>query len=69
MKRFAVGYLNAFDNDLTVEIISSETWANAIKSHSKLNEFDLNHMDFDNLEKVKQAFFDLDSSIDVVEIV
>lgn len=34
MKRFAVGYMDYFYNDLIVEIVEADNWFNALKKHS-----------------------------------
>lgn len=65
MKRWAVGYMNSFDNDLIVEIVKAPTWDKAIKAHSQVGDYTFNTI---SLEEAKQDFFDSDAAIDVVEI-
>ena len=70
MKRFAVGYYSAYDDELTVEVISADNWEQAIHAHSKVgdHEGDSAHPWPASLDDVKQMFFDQDAGIDVIEI-
>ena len=36
MSKFAVGYINFFDNNLIVEIVEADNWFDAIWQHSKM---------------------------------
>lgn len=65
MKRWAVGYFDAFNNNLYVEIVEAPTWDKAIKAHSQVGDYIFSTTD---LEDAKQDFFDSDAAIDVVEI-
>lgn len=66
MKKFAVGYLNAFDNDLKIEIINADTWHKALMLHSGMSEWE--DVPESSLEDAKKFMFDCDAGIDVVEI-
>jgi len=37
MKKWAVGYINFYDNDLIIEIIKADTWYEALFKHSKVS--------------------------------
>lgn len=78
MAKFAVGYINFYDNDLSIEIVDAADWKHALLAHSKIghtNEnvdwlfksIDLSESTL-SLEKVKEYAFDGDMAIDVVEI-
>lgn len=74
MKKFAVGYISFFDNDLVVDIVEAEDIKSAILSHKKLKTDDkdfaewINNMP-DSLEDIQTEFFNSDQGIDVKEIV
>ena len=67
-----VGFVSFSDKDMLVEIVEANDWKSALLKHSKIgtDEADLlSKLPSDlDLELVKQAFFDCDSMIDVVEI-
>lgn len=65
MKRWAVGYFNAYDNTLKVEIVAAPTWQKAVQAHSQVGGIEF---DQDNLEQAKEDFFNCDSGLDVIEI-
>lgn len=69
--KFAVGYINSFDNDLVIEIIKSNNFRHAIRKHSAFQSLVMqdwtDNMPY-SLEEIKMYFFDCDSAIDVVEI-
>ena len=66
MKKFAVGYINFFDNDLIIEIIEAFNWIDALRQHSKLSkDFWLSES---SLEEAKIDAFNGDMMIDVKEI-
>ena len=67
MKRFAVGYYNAYDNELTVEIVEAADWKEAAAKHSKGSGHGPEDWP-DTLEELKEEFFNQDAGIDVVEI-
>lgn len=69
--RFAVGYMNNFDNNLIVEIVCADNHKEAILQHSSLQDAVMEDWIKDmpsDLKTIKEMFFDGDSSIDVVEI-
>ena len=67
MKKFAVAYLSYTDNVLSIEVVEAEDWQRAIIKHSRLG--DIGPEDIaDNLEQVKEDFFNWDAAIDVVEL-
>jgi hypothetical protein len=72
MARFAVAYMNFFDNELVVEIVEADDWRGAIFKHSTLSNIGLgewlDNMPHDKID-TQNYFFDADSSIDVVEII
>lgn len=71
MKKFAVGYINFCDNDLSIEIVEANDVKEAIGKHSVLtgprNKAWMDEMP-DDIEEIKERFFNSDSMIDVVEI-
>ena len=67
MRKWAVAYVNSFDNDLTIEIVSADTWSSALLSHSKIGE-DMNECIGVDLDSTKTNFFDCDALVDVTEI-
>ena len=71
MKKFAVGYIDFYDNELTIEIIEAEDWHTALNSHTKLKSMseDQCYLPSDSLEAAKNEAFNMDLMIDVVEII
>jgi hypothetical protein len=70
MKKYVVGYINFFDNELVIKIVEASTWQNAIGAYFKDRQ-DLNDWLDElpaTLEETKVYFFDNDSAIDVVEL-
>lgn len=73
MSKFAVAYINWFDNDLSIEIVEAPTWWEAVFEHSCLQNsrdiyqdlIDEGNFDIDEWKKLS---FDCDSMIDVIEI-
>ena len=63
--RYAVGFATLFDNELKVEIIVADSWAQAVAKHSMVTEFEIEYTD---LESVKQQFWNCDAMIDCVEV-
>ena len=70
-KRWCVAHANLFDNDIKTEFIHAETMQDAIRNHSRLkdpeNEEWLKDLPED-IEELKQFFFDADMLVDVLEI-
>lgn len=65
MKRWAVGFYNLFENELTIELVEADDWFMALMQHSKIVGYELPDA---SLDEAKQAAFDCDAGIDVVEI-
>ncbi len=72
MEKFAVGYLNFFENELIVEVVEAEDWFDAIKKHSKLKtEYEdeyLEEMCSEGMEMAKNAAFDGEWTFDVKKV-
>jgi len=69
MKRYAVAYMNFFDNDLTMEIVTADTPQEAIWKHSKLLDPCWRQLDIgDHVEDIKEYLFDGEIAADVIEI-
>lgn len=66
MKKFAVGYINAFDNELTIEFHEGATWHEALMKHSKVGEY--TDVPSSSLDDAKRLFWNCDASIDVKEV-
>lgn len=66
-KYYAVGYINWFDHDLKIEIIKAVDVRDAISKHSSLSNIVLLGMP-QELEDIKQWFFDQDAMIEVIEL-
>ena len=67
MKKYAVCYINFFDNKLIIEIIEAEDWFNALSNHSKFKDDEM-YLPNTSLEDAKIEAFNCDSMIDVIEI-
>lgn len=46
MKKFAVGYIDFYDNNLIIEIIEAEDWYAALSSHTKLKSMNEDHVTY-----------------------
>ena len=70
MKKFIVGYINFFDNNLIIEIVEAEDWHDAIFQHSKIKNGidDRSYISNETLEDAKEDAFDMDMMIDVIEL-
>lgn len=67
MKKFVVGCINFFDNDLIMEVIEAIDWKDALNQHSSLK----GNEDIiwpDSLKSAKIEAFNMDMMIDVIEI-
>ena len=63
MTRFAVAYMNLFDNDLTIEEVTAETPEEAIWKHTKLQDpcWEEQFKDIENdLEVIREELFSTD---------
>jgi len=71
MKKYAVGYINFSDNELTIEIVEAPNIYEAVKKHSQLQEDSLQKWISEmpqELQDIKEEFFNGDAMIDVKEI-
>jgi hypothetical protein len=72
MKRYVVGYLNCFDNDLILEVVEADSPAAAFWSHSKLqgDDWGPNQEITKGMspEELQDWAFDFDMSVAVLEI-
>ena len=72
MKKFAVGFLSFFENDLIVEVVEADNWRDAIFKHTSLISDDMEEWIADmpeGLEEIKEAMFNGEIAIDVKEII
>lgn len=72
MPRYVVSYIDWHSNNLTSEIVTANSWHDAVFKHSRVAK-DLNsdwHSDLMKLdhEGVKQEFYNCDSMIEAIEI-
>lgn len=66
MKKFAVAYIDFFDNNLVIEIVEAKDWYGAIYQHSLMpKEFVLSK---ESLQQAKNDAINGDCLIDVVEL-
>lgn len=68
MKKFAVGHIDWFDNNLIIEIVEAEDWRSALLKHSKIDSSWASDYFGKTLEDAKANAFDSDMMIDVIEI-
>lgn len=66
MKRWAVGWYNLYDGNLAIEIVQAIDWKAAICQHPQAKDYEVHLMA--TLEEAKQAAFNCDAGLDVVEI-
>lgn len=70
--KYAVGFLSFFDNDLVVNIVEADSVKEAICKHESIAVYEeteawLSELP-DDLETLKEEFFNGDLAVDVVEI-
>ena len=65
-KRWAVSYINWYDHELTTVIVESESWHEALRQHPKLPS---EGIDYTSITKAKRSAFNMDSMVEVVEII
>ena len=65
--KYAVAYINFFDNILKVEIIKADNIRSAVDQHSMIKSENFPDLPED-IEEIQEIFFDFDSCIDVIEI-
>lgn len=74
MKKFAVGMINFFDNDLRIKIVETDgNWKDALKLAYNVTTKDEDNEKYysampDDIEEAKTFTFDGDWMFDVVEI-
>ena len=72
MKRYVVGYLNCFDNNLVLEEISADSPHDALWKHSKLQDDNwgdcVNDTKGMDSEELQDWGFDFDMSVSVLEV-
>lgn len=86
MKRFAIGFANFFDNELTVEVVEAPDLFTALKNDPRLKQqllginnvntllevayedLDEDKVIEDELEAIKQFFFDQDCLVGWLEL-
>lgn len=75
MKKFAVGYISFFHNELIVDIVNAESELLAVLEHKEIKRQESSEKEFidwikefDDFEKLKEEFFNGDMAIDVKEI-
>lgn len=74
--KYCVGIINFFDNELKHFVVEAESWQDAlIKAEQESlepNILDESHVEFINslssIDDAKQAYFDMDQSIEITEI-
>lgn len=67
MRKFAVGYLSAFEDELKIEIVFAADWRDALVKSKFIDEEVLNSLP-DDLADAKQEAFNQDWNFDVKEI-
>lgn len=70
MKKFAVGFISFFDNELNIEVVYADDWRDALSYHSHIDaefwKFLCN--DTNSLKDAKIKAFNCDCMIDIIEI-
>ncbi len=71
--RFAVGYMNFFDNELKVEIVEADNWKGALLAHSGLSEYRKANEEMvaglsDDQEEARDEAFGMDWAFEVTVI-
>jgi hypothetical protein len=66
MKKWAVGFIEWLNNDLTIVIVEAKDWKAALLQHPKVKDYTWDGCT--SLEEHKIHAFDCDSMIDVVEV-
>ena len=68
MNKYAVAYMNLFDNDLTIEFVEAPNDIEAIYKHTKMLDIDNETDTSIDLEELKQQLFDGDILVDVKKV-
>ncbi len=68
MKRFVVAYMDLFNNNLTQEIIKSNSSMGALWTKLVNQGWDMSGTRFENEEELKQFAFDCDCMVSAYEI-
>jgi len=71
--KYAVAYMNFWDNDMKIQIIEADGWKEALSKHTLFNkpEYPEDHdMSWisDEIEDAKMDLFNADMMFDVIEI-
>lgn len=71
MKKFAVAYMNYFDNDLIIDFIEAPSKLKALSTFLAVNARDFIPVAGDEneaIESIKQYMFDCDANIEIEEL-
>ena len=72
MGKFVVAFTGAWENEIYMVIIEAQDWKEALLKHFKFNNLNENWDEFlkkyDNLEDAKEALFNSDILVNVIEI-
>lgn len=70
--KYAVGHIDFFNNDLKIEVVAADSVKEALSKHSAIGESKevLEWLDSlpEDLESIKEEFFNADQCVDVVEL-
>lgn len=69
MKKYAVAFINFFDNDLKLEIIDAQSDVFAAYKYLLLNHADYDLPNFDTVKELDTFMNDCDAAIEVEEVV
>lgn len=69
MKRWAVSHVDWFDHDLRTVLVEADTWQDALFMHPKIEKEAYESEDLVDIEAAKVHSFDMDSMIEVIEVV
>lgn len=69
MKKFVIGYIDSFDNNLELIQIEALNEENAVREVLEKKSFYFPDDEKYSLEELKEICFDSDSSIEVLEII
>lgn len=69
MKRWAVSFINWYDHDLSTVLVEAPTWQEALFMHPEVTKDAYEPQDLIDIEAAKIHSFDMDSMIEVIEVV
>ena len=69
MKRWAVSHIDWLDHDLVTVLVETNTWQEALFLHPKVEKEAYEPDDLKDIEAAKVHSFDMDSMIEVIEVV